>query len=516
MTKLATTFTLTALLMAPAAAQAQLAAGEPAMNLQLTDWLPGVNNVTDIAFLADKRAVITRKTGQVAVVALDGTVIKPNAVVMTVDATNEKGLLGVVVDPQDNIYFYASTGNDNLNKHKVYKARAAADGTITVDLDNPVVTGGLEGPANHDGGGMYIHKGQLYVGVGDTGANATPPQNKYSACLNKPNGKILRVNLDGTIPADNPLSALDMVTGCATVTGAFMMAPPDKRVFAWGLRNPWRFWIDAETDLLWIGDVGETTEEEITVGGKGVSHGYPFREGSVKYPAGLGGITDCMGMTPPVPCTDPQDRYIHQVNPPPAARTQSSVTGGLVPPKGCGWGPFETRYVFGDYNRNVLWTLDLKPDRTGAVANSRKDLAANVSSPVTFRLGPDGAIYIAANSEGSIKRLAPKSIPATCLAAQAPGDGGAGGAPGDGGVDAAGGKGGTGGGPTGGSAGSGTGGRGGTGGSSSDGAAAASGGDDDDGCSCSLGDREGTPAGAGLVLAGLALLATRWRRRPRR
>jgi glucose/arabinose dehydrogenase len=508
MTKLLATLSLAALVMAPPQARAELAPGEPATNLQLTDWLPGVNNVTDIAFLSDKRAVITRKTGQVAVVSLNGTVIKAEAVVMPVDSDNEKGLLGVVIDPQDNIYFYASTGTDSLNKHKVYKATAAADGTITVNMASPIVTGGLEGPANHDGGGLYIHKGQLYIGVGDTGANATPPRNRYSACLNKPNGKILRVNLDGTIPADNPLSALDMVTGCATVNGPFMMTAPDKRIYAWGLRNPWRLWIDPETDLLWIGDVGETTEEEITVGGKGVSHGYPFREGSVKYPAGLDGISDCMGMTPPVTCTDPQDRYVHQVNPPPAARTQSSVTGGLVPPKGCGWGPFETRYVFGDYNRNVLWTVDLKPDRTGAVANSRKDLATNVSSPVTFRLGPDGAIYIAANSEGSIKRLAPKTIPATCLAAQAPGDGGAGGAPGDGGAGAAGGSGAGGAG--------GTGGRGGAGGSGTDGAAASGGGDDDDGCSCSLGERDRSPAGAGLALAGLVLLVARWRGRPRR
>ena len=60
-----------------------------------------------------------------------------------------------------------------------------------------------------------MHKGQLYIGVGDTGANATPPVNKYGACLNKPNAKILRVNLDGTIPTDNPLVDLAMVTGCA-------------------------------------------------------------------------------------------------------------------------------------------------------------------------------------------------------------------------------------------------------------------------------------------------------------
>ena len=80
--------------------------------------------------------------------------------------------------------------------------------------------------------------GRLYVSVGDTGSNANPPVNKYGACLNKANGKILRVNLDGTVPTDNPLASVAMATGCTTetkTTGDFNMAPPDRRIFAWGL-----------------------------------------------------------------------------------------------------------------------------------------------------------------------------------------------------------------------------------------------------------------------------------------
>ena len=78
-----------------------------------------------------------RKQGEVIVVSPDGTMIKRMAASITVDSGSEKGLLGVVIDGEDNIYFYASTGNDNANKHKVYKARAAADGTVTVDLTKP-------------------------------------------------------------------------------------------------------------------------------------------------------------------------------------------------------------------------------------------------------------------------------------------------------------------------------------------------------------------------------------------
>jgi glucose/arabinose dehydrogenase len=396
-------------------AAAQLAPGDPATQFQLTDWGTGLNAATDIAFLADGRALVTRKTGEVVLLAADGSVLQPMAGMFTVDTGSEKGLLGVVRDG-DALYFYASTGPTNADKHRVYRAHLGADNKLTVELDKPIVGGNLEGPANHDGGGLFVHKGQLYISVGDTGSNATPPQNKYGECLNKPNGKILRVNLDGSIPGDNPLVGVAMATGCATETsGNYQLMPPEPRIYAWGLRNPWRFWIDPQTDLLWIGDVGEITQEEITVGGKGTNHGWPFNEGTVKYPMPLGGLSDCTQMTPAVPCTPPQDTYEHSGN-------AASITGGLIPPTGCGWGAYEQRYFFGDYNRNVIWTLDVKPDRTGAVPGSRKMFATS-ASPVSFRMGPDGALYVVSNGEGSVKRLVPKGSMG-CAAAPAPDGGG--------------------------------------------------------------------------------------------
>src|SRR5262249_54730793 len=153
------------------------------------------------------------------------------------------------------------------DKNRVYKAVLNADDMLTVDLARPIVGAsrglgpGLWGPANHDGGGLIIYQNQLYVGVGDTGHNTSPPTNKYASCLNVGNGKILRVNLDGSIPDDNPLANVTTdVTACDVggtnvVGGVWETAPPDRRIYAWGLRNPWRFWIDPHTGLMWIGDV---------------------------------------------------------------------------------------------------------------------------------------------------------------------------------------------------------------------------------------------------------------------
>jgi MYXO-CTERM domain-containing protein len=85
----------------------------------------------------------------------------------------------------------------------------------------------------------------------------------------------------------------------------------------------------------------------------------------------------------------------------------------LIPPAGCGWGAFEQRYFFADYGSNRVWTLDVASDRRSAVSGTRR-MFGRVDTAVSFRMGPDGAMYIASFNGGSIKRLAPRSIPATC------------------------------------------------------------------------------------------------------
>jgi MYXO-CTERM domain-containing protein len=485
-------------------AQAQLAAGEATDQLVLSNWAGNLPQVTDLTFLSDGRAVVVTKLGKISVLAADGTVIKDVAYTFpSLDTGSEKGVLGVVRDDADNVYIYASTGTTNADKHRIYKGRVGADGTLTLGAMT-IEGGGLEGPANHDGGGLEIYKGQLYVSVGDTGFNSTPPTNKYGACLNKPNGKILRLNLDGSVPTDNPLATVAMATSCESETGGtYGMAAPDKRIYAWGFRNPWRFWTDAETGLMWIGDVGEGTEEEVSVGGKGSNHGWPFNEGKVNYPNPLGGLKDCKDMVPPTDCVAPQFSYQHG-----GPIKEASVTGGLIPPKGCGWGTFEGRYFFGDYNRNVVWTLDVAADRKSAVAGSNKT-AIDVPAPVSFRMGPGGAMYIASHSSGIVKKLVPKTVPAGCAVNAGPGgDGGVvadgGGAGGAGGVPGGSGAGGVPGSRTGGSPGADVGaGTGGAGGGGSD------------GCSCALGAAHrggGTGAGA-FMLALAAVVARRARRR---
>jgi glucose/arabinose dehydrogenase len=378
--------------------------GKVSLDMQ---YVTGATLPTDIAFSGDGRAVITLKGGTVLVRRADGTVASvPYFFPGTLDTASEKGLLGVVADPSvatnRAFYFYVSNGPTE-DKHRVHRAVLSAAGeTFTVDA-TPIIGAarglgpGLEGPANHDGGGLSIAGGKLFVGVGDTGSNASPPTNKYGSCLNKGNGKILRVNLDGTIPSDNPLVALSSVTACNTTTGAWTTAAPDKRIFAWGQRNPFRVWADPVTDRVWVGDVGEVTREEIGIYAGGEHGGYPFVEGDTTWGT-VDGQT-CSSMTPSRACFAPALAYAPTVG--------RAVTGGLIP-DGCGWSKAlgGTRYVFGDYTGDWIRAAPVSAARTGLTSTTTSDVATG-NGPVALRLGPDGAIYVVLNAAGAVHRLVP-------------------------------------------------------------------------------------------------------------
>jgi glucose/arabinose dehydrogenase len=373
-----------------------------------TQYVTGVANATDIAFAGDGRAVVTQKTGQVVIRRANGTqVALAYPFGGTLDTGSEKGLLGVVADPnvtQNNaFYFYVSNGPTN-DKHRVYRAVLTLSDALTVE-PTPVVAAsrnvgpGLEGPANHDGGGMFIYNSQLYIGVGDTGSNASPPVNKYGSCLNKGNGKILRVNLDGSIPSDNPLLGFGAVTACSSTTGAWTTAAPDPRVFAWGLRNPWRLWVDSATGLLWIGDVGEASQEEISVGTGNDHYGYPFVEGNQVW--GDVDAKNCSSMTPSRSCHGPAFAYTHADG--------QAVTGGLIP-QGCGWSNVfgGVRYVFGDSSASWIRALPVNAGRTGITSTAPIDFASYAdAAPVSFRMGPDKSLYVVFNTAGAVYRFTP-------------------------------------------------------------------------------------------------------------
>lgn len=126
------------------AAFAQLENGGPNDNFTMSNWVSNITNPTDVAFLADGRAVIVLKGGEVIARRANGT-LNRNAANLTVDTGhNEKGLLGVVAlrswrdtpnaaAEQRTIYLFASTGNTTANKHQVWRGVVQANDSVTID-----------------------------------------------------------------------------------------------------------------------------------------------------------------------------------------------------------------------------------------------------------------------------------------------------------------------------------------------------------------------------------------------
>jgi MYXO-CTERM domain-containing protein len=362
---------------------------------------------TDVAVLPDGRLVVTQKNGDVLTFPA-GSLVSTKEHIEVEDNHDERGLLGVVIDPNfatnQYIYFYASMTNDQNNRHQVLRYKLSADSKLS---DQKIlVSMGLMGPANHNGGAIDIYQGNLYIGVGDTGANATPPQNRFGTCLNHLNGKVLRVSAaDGQPPADNPLMNVDMATACDGTGSAFTMGAPQKAIYGWGFRNPFRLWVDKTNGKVWVGDVGESTKEEITIAQMGKHHGYPFQEGTKDWAQGFAPAGECQGVTPASACIAPVYDYDHSDG-------NNCVIGGRIL-DGCDWpAAWKSRYVFGDDGSGNIWTLDVNATRDGVVANSRKDFAkADGTSLTSIRMGSDNALYIVEKSR--VSRVTAKGNAAT-------------------------------------------------------------------------------------------------------
>ena len=400
---------------------------DAAADLEVKVLAMGLSQPTDVAELPDGRVVITQRLGDVVVVDKNGDQIE-SGTIMVYPEFGEQGLLGVVADPDfatnHYLYFYASAGttsDDPKNKHKVFRIVLGDDGmlgerTTIIDKGLRASRSSVDGGAsNHNGGGLQIYKGKLFLSVGDTGHNKTPPNNELGTCLNATNGKILRVNLDGSVPDDNPLSNETMVTGCDDWNTATKDEAPEKKIFAWGFRNPYRFWIDPMTSRMWIGDVGETTKEEVSVGSpidgtgagaKGEHFGWPFAEGTTKYTQSFPAAS-CMDVKPARDCVPPVYDYGHGMN-------NNCVIGGLIP-DGCGWkAPWNARYLFGDNGSGRIWYLDVNADRSGVTSTTTKDFASS-QGVGSFRMGANGTLYIAEVSGGVVDKITPKGLdPAMC------------------------------------------------------------------------------------------------------
>ncbi len=192
--------------------------------------------------------------------------------------SNEMGLLGAAPHPDfvNNRYvFLYYTGRSSANEIETRVARYSVRVDGTFDRESELVILKFSRPfSNHVSGQMaFDQQGYLYIASGDGGSGGDPLNKGQN--LNELLGKILRIDVDKTesgknyaIPSDNP----------------FVNTPNTRpEIWAYGLRNPWRFGLDKITNDLWVGDVGQSAWEEINVVTRGGNYGWGDMEGDSCY-----------------------------------------------------------------------------------------------------------------------------------------------------------------------------------------------------------------------------------------
>ena len=222
-------------------------------NFVESQFASGLTNPTAMAFAPDGRLFVCQQGGQVRVVK-NGALLATPFVTLTVDSNGERGLLGIAFDPNfatNNFLYVYYTATTPAIHNRVSRFTANGDVALAgsevaiLDLNN------LSGATNHNGGAIHFGPdGMLYVAVGENANSAN------SQSLSNRLGKILRINSDGTIPA-NPTT----FPGIAGSTSGLNQA-----IWAVGLRNPFTFTFNPSSGRMFINDVGQNAWEEIDDG----------------------------------------------------------------------------------------------------------------------------------------------------------------------------------------------------------------------------------------------------------
>jgi glucose/arabinose dehydrogenase len=325
----------------------------------------GLSSPTAMDLAPDGRIFVTLQGGQLRVVK-NGVLLATPFLSLTVDSAGERGLLGVAFDPNFSsnnfVYvYYTVPGDPAHNRVSRFTANGdvalAGSELILVDLDN------LSGAGNHNGGAIHFGPdGKLYIAVGDNANRAN------SQSLSTRLGKVLRVNADGSIPADNPF--------VNTAQGL------NRSIWAMGLRNPFTFAFQPGTTRMFINDVGESTWEEINDGIAGSNYGWGICEGACSPPNAS--------------FRDPLFQYAHGST---STEGCAIVGGGFYDPTTVQFpATYVGKYFFADLCNG--WVRLFDPANNTATA-----FASGISQPVDLKVAKDGSLYYLAIGSAALFRV---------------------------------------------------------------------------------------------------------------
>ncbi len=352
-----------------------------AQEIRLTQIASGISSPTDIQSANDGtgRLFLVQQNGIIRIHRSGALINTPFLDIRSrTTAGGERGLLGLAfprgfAEKQRLFVYYTNQAGDIvIAQYRVSTDRDVADPASETILS----TIGHQQFANHNGGQIrFGPDGYLYVGVGDGGSGGDPARNGQNR--NTLLGKMLRVDVEGDpgrlqIPSTNPF-----------VNQPGMRA----EIWAYGLRNPWRFSFDRSTGDMWIGDVGQNIWEEVdfqpasSAGGE--NYGWNRMEGAHCFSPASG--CDTSGVTLPV----------HEYR----QAAECSVTGGFVY-RGSAIPALRGTYLFADYCSGRVWGLT----RQG---NSwvNRDVLSTGFLITTFGEDEAGEIYLSNGRNGTIHRI---------------------------------------------------------------------------------------------------------------
>jgi len=297
----------------------------------------------------------------------------------------EEGLLGLAFHPKfkENGKFYVTYSQQGPKRLRV--SEFTASDAKTADLSSERILLEIQQPEwNHNSGNLLFNPkdGFLYICVGDGGFKNgifMLPQK-----LTRWNGKVLRIDVDGKspgrnygIPKDNPF--VDDPNACP-------------EIYAFGFRNPWGAWIDPETGLFWLADVGQDLWEEIDLVEKGGNYGWEFREGKHEQTFRKSLMELLLSKSDPPRGSeflDPVHEYSHADG--------LSITGGFVY-RGKKIPALQGYYIYGDWKVGTVWGLKIDEKTKKVIDNvvlfKAKNNAEEKFNWTAFGADKDGEVLL--------------------------------------------------------------------------------------------------------------------------
>jgi len=343
---------------------------------QVTDGLVAAH---DMEFAPDGRLFVAQQDGIVLIVNPDGTKSTFLDISSQVYQQNSMGLIGITLDPQfaTNRFVYlfythkaTDTDGDGVTDIPIHNrivrvtADASGDGGVPDSEQLLLRMNDLLDNGMHNGGSMkFGADGKLYASVGENNRRS-PAQS-----LNSLFGKMVRINSDGTIPADNPFYS--------TASG------DNRAIWALGLRNPFKIAVQPGTGTIFVNDVGGSNWEEINQGAAGANYGWPVHEGEANDP----------------PYVDPVFAYPHD-----DAGTLDPNTTGCAILGGTFYDPktaqfpagYEGGYFFADFCNRWIRSYDPATDQATV-------FATDFGTAMDLEVSEDGSLY--ALKRNSVQRI---------------------------------------------------------------------------------------------------------------